>query len=268
RRRPPCDHTPAVRLQACHSRRPHVKLTTSLVIPVAALLVAVGAGAVLASTGSSPSTSGSAGVVPAADQPSASPAAAPTASPPPGAPRRAFQDPLLTQVLDDLVAKGTITADQRQAILDGLQSARQAKIDEARQRAEQLRQFLADGQITQDELNQLPADSPLRQLSNLMADGTIPVDELRSIGRGFLRGVDGVGRLRPFVRGFGPLGPKAAPSASPSPSAGTGGRPAGPRPQPPPQTARPFPANPPPPPRTRAAPLLRRRRAAPHPPRA
>jgi len=201
-----------------------VKLTTSLVIPVAALLVAVGAGAVLASTGSSPSTSVSPGVVPSADQPSASPAAAaPTASPAPGAPRRAFQDPLLTQVLDDLVAKGTITADQRQAILDGLQSARQAKIDEARQRAEQLRQFLADGQITQDELNQLPADSPLRQLSNLMADGKITVDELRSIGRGFLRGIDGVGKPRPFVRGFGPFGPKAAPSASPSPSTGTSG---------------------------------------------
>ena len=196
-----------------------MKLTKTFVIPVAGLLVVLGAGAVLASTGTSPTTGGSA-VVPAAESPS------PGAS---GAPKREFQDQALTSVLDDLVAKGTITAAQQQAIVDGLKAERaqrladaKARMEALRAQAEKVKGFLADGQITQAELDQLPADSPLRKLTNLMDDGKITTDELQSIGRGWFGGFGGRGHG--FGRGFGGFGHDGVkPDASPSPSTGTGG---------------------------------------------
>ena len=87
-----------------------------------------------------------------------------------------------------------------------------------RAQAEKVKGFLADGEITQAELDQLPADSPLRQLTNLMDDGKITTDELRSIGRGSVRG----GRGHGFGRGFGHDGDGNKSDASPSPSTGTG----------------------------------------------
>ena len=96
-----------------------------------------------------------------------------------------------------------------------------ARMEALRAQAEKIKGFLADGQITQAELDQLPADSPLRKLTNLMDDGKITTDELQSIGRGFL-GNGGLPRLRSRLRfGFGHDGVK--PDASPSPSTGTGG---------------------------------------------
>jgi polyhydroxyalkanoate synthesis regulator phasin len=193
-----------------------VKLSKTFVIPVAGLLVVLGAGAVLASTSSSPGASGGAAVVPAAESPS------PGAS---GAPKREFRDEALTSVLDDLVAKGTITAAQKQAIVDGLQAEREQRIADMKARMEALRaqaakvkEFMADGQITQEELDQLPADSPLRNLSNLMDDGKITTDELRSIGRGWFGGFG-----RGFGHGFGRDSIKGGPNASPSASPTTGG---------------------------------------------
>lgn len=201
-----------------------MKLSKTLVIPVAILLVALGAGAVLASTASSPAGPAAA-VAPAAESPSASPAASPKVGP-----LKAAQDQTLTTVLDDLVAKGTITAAQEQAIKDGLtaerakqQADRQAKLDALKKQADQLKSFLADGQITQDELNQLPADSPIRKLTNLMADGKITTDELKSIGQGFGFGrgfgFGHFGGFGGFGRGFG-HGPKSDASPAPSPASG------------------------------------------------
>jgi polyhydroxyalkanoate synthesis regulator phasin len=199
-----------------------VKLSKTFVIPVAGLLMVLGAGAVLASNGSSPSAGGPA-VVPAAASPS------PGAS---GAPKREFRDEALTSVLDDLVAKGTITAAQKQAILDGLQAEREQRIADAKARMEALRaqaakvkEFLADGEITQDELDQLPADSPLRELTNLMDDGKITTEELQTIGRGFLGngGFRGFGRGHGFGFGFGHDGLKSDASPAPSASPTTGG---------------------------------------------
>ncbi len=192
-----------------------MKLTSTLVIPVAGLLVALGAGAVLAANGV-PSAGAAAPIVPAAASPSPAPSA--------GTVEPRLKDPLLTDVLDGLVTKGTITEAQKTAILDALAAERTARATELRQRAQQLRDFLSDGQITQDELDQLPADSPLRTLTSLMDDGKITVDELRSIGRGMLRGLGGFGKPgRAFGRDLGPFGPKVLPDASPSPSAGTSG---------------------------------------------
>ena len=197
-----------------------MKLTKTFVIPVAGLLVVLGAGAVLASTGTSPAAGGSA-VVPAAESPS------PGAS---GAPKREFQDPALTSVLSDLVAKGTITAAQQQAILDGLKAERaqrladaKARMEALRAQAEKIKGFLSDGQITQAELDQLPADSPLRKLTNLMDDGKITTDELQSIGRAG-SSATAASAASVAVDGFGGFGHDGAkPDASPSPSTGTGG---------------------------------------------
>ena len=134
-------------------------------------------------------------------------------------------------MLNDLVSKGTITAAQQQAILDGLQAERaqrladaKARMEALRAQAEKIKGFLADGQITQDELDQLPADSPLRQLTNLMDDGKITTDELQSIGRGLLgnSGFRGFGRGHGFGFGFGHdrLKPDASPAPSASPASG------------------------------------------------
>ena len=161
-------------------------------------------------------------VAPGADTPSAAPAASPAASPKAGV-KRLAQDQTLTTVLDDLVAKGTITAAQQKAITDGLaaerarlQAERKAKMDALKAQAQQLKDFMSDGQLTQDELNKLPADSPFRKLTNLMADGKITTDELKSIGRGF----GGFGR----GFGFGHFGKgDKHDDASPAPSATTGG---------------------------------------------
>jgi polyhydroxyalkanoate synthesis regulator phasin len=180
---------------------------TTLVLPLAGLLVVAGAGAVLATSGDGGPTTGST-VIPAAE--SASPDASSGTTTTPDKPK----DTVLTDVLDDLVAKGTITESQKTAILDGVAAERTARREAAQAQRQQLRQFLADGQITQEELDQLPADSPLRRLSGVMDDGVITTDELRGLGRGF-----GFGGGR--GHGFGKLFPKdgTTPDASPAPSA-------------------------------------------------
>ena len=196
-----------------------MKLSKTLVLPVAGLLVVIGAGAVLAST-STPGTDTIGTVAPAA--------ATPSPTPTPSAKPRA-QDTVLSDVLDGLVSKGTITAAQKTAILNALQAQRdqiaadrKAAADALRAERQQVKDFLSDGQITQDELDQLPADSPLRTLTNLMADGKITTDELRALGGGLLKdfglGFGGHG-MRPRMFGGGQFG---WPNASPSPSASSG----------------------------------------------
>ena len=75
--------------------------------------------------------------------------------------------------------------------------------------------FLADGVITQQEFNQLPADSPLRKLTTLMDDGKITSDELRELGRGLFLG-NGHGRGNAFGHFF--KGDKPNPDATPTPA--------------------------------------------------
>jgi hypothetical protein len=182
---------------------------TTLVLPLAGVLAVAGAGAVLATSGDAGSGSNPI-VIPAAESPSPD-ASSGTVAPDqtPDKPR----DTALTDVLDDLVANGTITESQKAAILDGLTAERTARREAAQAQRQQLRDFLADGQITQDELDQLPEDSPLRQLSGVMDDGKITTDELRGLGRGF-------GFGKGHRHGFGKLFPKdgEAPDVSPAPS--------------------------------------------------
>jgi polyhydroxyalkanoate synthesis regulator phasin len=176
---------------------------TTVVVPLAGLLLVGAAGAVAATSGDPAPTTP---VVAAAPSATPSPSAATTVKP-------EKTDTVLADVLDTLVSKGTITAAQETAIVDAITAERTAR-REARQAArQQLRDFLADGVITQDEFNSLPADSPLRTATTLMDDGKITSDELRSIGRGLLgggRGGHGLGL------GKGGDDATAAPSASPT----------------------------------------------------
>ncbi|MHB8892884.1 MAG: hypothetical protein ACYC65_12655 [Candidatus Limnocylindrales bacterium] len=197
-----------------------MKVSKTLVIPLAGLLLVGAAGAALATSAAAPAVD-TGSVIPAVESPSPS---ATTATKPP-------RDGALTDVLTDLVTKGTITAAQKTAILDALsaeRTARQAEraADRASRQAERaadraarqadrekVRGFLSDGVITKAELDQLPADHPLRQLTTLMDDGKITLDELKSVGRGALKDM-GMGGVRGWMRG-GPNAP-AAPTASPT----------------------------------------------------
>jgi polyhydroxyalkanoate synthesis regulator phasin len=177
---------------------------TTIVVPLAGLLLVGAAGAVAATSGD-----------PAPTAPAV--VAAPSATPAPSAgttvkPEKA--DTVLTDVLDDLVTKGTITAAQKTAITDAVSAERTAR-REARQAArQQIRDLLEDGVITQEEFDTLPADSPLRTVTTLMDDGKITTDELRSIGRGLLGG--GRGHGPGHGGGKADDGATATPSASPT----------------------------------------------------
>ncbi len=194
-------------------------LSKTLVLPLAALLLAVGAGAVLATSGSAPAAD-TGDVVPAAESAAPAPSAGTTVKP--------EKDTALTEVLDDLVAKNTITAAQKTAILDALkteraarQAERKAAWEEQKALQQKIKGFLADGEITQAELDQLPADHPLRTLTTLMDDGKITTDELKALGRDGKKGM-GFGGGRGWKNGQNwkqgvPIAP-AAPSASPTTS--------------------------------------------------
>jgi hypothetical protein len=193
-----------------------VKLnTTTIGVPLAIVLLVGAAGAVMATSGG-PSTPEA--QPPAAASPTPTPSAGTTVKPP-------KTDTLLSDVLDDLVTKGTITSAQKAAILDAVkaeravrrearQETRKAAREQAKANRQQLKGFLEDGVITTEEFNQLPADSPLRAMTGLMDDGKITTDELKSLGRGLMGG-----------KGHGPgwFGKNRIPVASPSPGAGTSG---------------------------------------------
>ncbi len=185
---------------------------TTFVILLAAALLVGATGAVMATSGGP--------TIPAAQ---VSAAATPTPAPSSSAGAKVkdmARDGVLTGVLDDLVAKGTITEAQKKAVLDGVtteraarQATRRADREQAKADRKQLKDFLADGVITGEEFDTLPADSPLRTLTTLMDDGRITTDELKTLGRGFMGGKVGHGN----GWGKGWHGAKdASPSASPS----------------------------------------------------
>lgn len=177
----------------------------TLVLAIAGLLTVGAAGVALAQ--SAPAGNATT-VVPAAE--SASPSAS-------DAPVLKHSDTVLSDVLDELVDKGTIDESQKTAILDALTAKRTALIEERQALREQLQELWADGQITEDELAQLPEDSALRQLPDLLDDGKITLDELRGLGRGFGFGFGGRagGHGGMFGDGFrGPGGMWGAPDGT------------------------------------------------------
>ena len=132
---------------------------------------------------------------------------------------RPDKDGLLSDVLDDLVADGTIDQAAADKILSELDARRTALRAEREALREQFRTFLEDGTLSADELAQLPEDHPLRNLDQFLDDGQLTQDELQQLGRGFGfggRGGKGFGHhgLRP--RRHADPDASAAPSATPS----------------------------------------------------
>jgi len=195
-----------------------MKLSKTVAVPVVAALLVLVAGAVVVTASSAPTANPEAAALAAAT---------PTPAPPTGTfPKRDIDDTALADTLDSLVAKGTITAAQKTAILEAVVADRTARQAERKAARQQMQDFLADGQITQDELDKLPADSPLRQLAGVMDDGKITLDELRGMGKGMFGGRGGGHGMGKGMWG-GPMGGGMPgwddPDASPAPSAGTGG---------------------------------------------
>jgi parvulin-like peptidyl-prolyl isomerase len=130
------------------------------------------------------------------------------------------QDVLAT-VLADLVTKGTITQAQSDAITQGLQDEITQQQADMQARRTLIESMVADGVITQDEINQLPADDPLRVAFDSIAEnGQITLDQLRGLGgpgfgHGFPMGQDGRGGP---MHGPGMWGPDDGPNPSASPS--------------------------------------------------
>lgn len=169
-----------------------MKLSNTLVAPLAAILIVTGAGAVLASTNNHPTDTSSA------------PAAAATATPAPGAPAKPTPpEPKppkdLVIVLDNLVKDGTLSSAQETKILDGLVAQKLADRTAREALRTLMQSIVADGVITQDELDKLPSDSPLRDLSKLMTNGKITLDQMKSFGQA----------LHGWPMGKGPAGPGA-----------------------------------------------------------
>jgi hypothetical protein len=138
---------------------------------------------------------------------------------------------LLGDVLAGLVEDGTINQPQADAILEAVDKARaeqRARWEQARaeRRAEwerlraehqkvreQLRGFLEDGEISADELAQLPETHPLRTLDEFLADGKLDREELKSLrGQWFGRRGHGLGMGMGRGFGWGPM-PEASPAA-------------------------------------------------------
>ena len=136
---------------------------------------------------------------------------------------------LLDQVLSDLVKAGTITQAQSDAITKALQQAitdKQTQAEQQRQEAmqewQQIQGFLSDGVITQDEINQLPADSPFRQAFNSIAqNGQVTLhqlQQLRLFGPGQGMGSGGPGWHGPWGGPGGPNGTAMVASLTPGQS--------------------------------------------------
>lgn len=88
----------------------------------------------------------------------------------------------LSDVLDGLVAGGTITQAQATAILEAVEAEAEARIAEREAVREQIGGFLEDGVITAEEIAQLPEEHPFRDpdgpASELLEDGQITAAEL------------------------------------------------------------------------------------------
>jgi polyhydroxyalkanoate synthesis regulator phasin len=133
-------------------------------------------------------------------------------------------DNVLNKVLSDLVANGTITQAQADAITQGVKdevAARKATLEQLRQQwqdtAAKLKTFLQDGVITQDEIDTLPADSPLRiAFDSIAQNGQVTLDQLKSFmpfGGEYMHG--GPGGMHGFPGWMGQ--PDDQPTPTPTP---------------------------------------------------
>jgi hypothetical protein len=191
-------------------------------LPIAGFLLVAGAAV---ATAAPTVLEAAKGVVAAA---SPAPATDPATGTTSAGPHLGFADDLLQSVLANLVTKGTITQAQSDAITQGLQDEITQRQADAQARRALIEGFVADGVITHDEINQLPADDPLRVAFDSIANnGQITLDQLRNLGP--FGGPGGPGGRADHGGGFFVWGPghrdndgdgptNPAPSASPSAS--------------------------------------------------
>ncbi|HIE21828.1 MAG TPA: hypothetical protein EYP73_04445 [Acidimicrobiia bacterium] len=86
-------------------------------------------------------------------------------------------------VLDDLVAEGTITVDQADAVLRAVEAKMEATKAERETLREMIKGFLEDGVMTEDEAAQLPEDHFLlsEKFDEAWADGELTIEEIREL---------------------------------------------------------------------------------------
>lgn len=94
----------------------------------------------------------------------------------------------IEEVLDQLVADETLTQEHADAVISALEAKRTEFAAEREQLREQLQEFWEDGQLTQEEIDQLPEWHRWSQLDDLLEDGAITRDELGEMRRGGLGG--------------------------------------------------------------------------------
>lgn len=87
----------------------------------------------------------------------------------------------LGEVLDELVAEGTIDASDAEAVLDAVEEKAEAKRAEIQELKEQIQGFLEDGVLTEDEFEQLPEDNPFadEKFDEAWEDGELTKEEIR-----------------------------------------------------------------------------------------
>lgn len=89
----------------------------------------------------------------------------------------------IVEVLDELVAEGTLTADQSEAIVAALREKLTEVRAERRATRELLAELWADGELSREEIAQLPSWHPWTRVIAALDDGVITRDELRDLGR-------------------------------------------------------------------------------------
>jgi hypothetical protein len=92
---------------------------------------------------------------------------------------------VLQEALDGLVADGTLTQAQADAVTAAVEARAEAFRAEREAVREQMESFWEDGVLTADEIAQLPADHPLRDpdgpAAEYLEDGRLTEEELRSL---------------------------------------------------------------------------------------
>lgn len=88
---------------------------------------------------------------------------------------------LVQEVLDQLVAEGTLTQAQADAVDDALVAKRDELRAEREAVRQQLEEFWSDGQLTEEEIERLPEGSRWQRYSELLDDGVIEREELRGL---------------------------------------------------------------------------------------
>lgn len=87
---------------------------------------------------------------------------------------------LLGEVLDELVTEETLTTEQAEAVVNAVQEKARERKAEMEAHREQMRGFLEDGVLTEEEFNQLPDRNPFadERFDEAWEDGELTKEEI------------------------------------------------------------------------------------------